>query len=324
MLGFERLTLGWPVYGFGAELLGQTMIYPDDQAPGSDPGLPLLNYDNWHDMPAYSADHTVAHIIRENLKNMAELSGIEPVAHLPAPYSLAAEILGQEPLLGALALDPDFVREFLDLIVTRVLTPWCEDLFANVPNVWLELSDASGSPMFVGPTNFLKFAVDPVRRLIDENPWGDRLFVANYRGDLPSGVPTHGRRKRRPNAQSQISFDSLLQAKNLCCPHFLMRLEADAAPTEDYVAAATELGMALYLGIGAVRLDRNSVSDIAVATVELHTVARKRSGFVRKVSDALHEQGHPRSDLPWPGDIYIEDTNAETSVDLIRAILAGV
>lgn len=38
LLGFERLTLGWPVYAFGAEALGQTMMYPPDQAPGSDPG----------------------------------------------------------------------------------------------------------------------------------------------------------------------------------------------------------------------------------------------------------------------------------------------
>ena len=143
MLGFERLTLGWPVYGFGAELLGQNMVYPEEQAPGSDPGSPLMNFDNWRDIPAYDPDHTVACITRENLQHMAQLSGIEPVAHRPAPYSLAAEVLGQEPLIGALALDPDFVQEFLGLIVTRFLTPWCEDLVANVPNVWLELSDPS-------------------------------------------------------------------------------------------------------------------------------------------------------------------------------------
>ncbi len=53
MLGIERLTLGWPVYGFGAEALGQTMIYTEAQAPGSDPGFPLLDRDNWQNMPTY-------------------------------------------------------------------------------------------------------------------------------------------------------------------------------------------------------------------------------------------------------------------------------
>ncbi|MGR3291966.1 MAG: uroporphyrinogen decarboxylase family protein, partial [Paracoccaceae bacterium] len=195
MLGLKRLTLGWPTYGFGAELLGQTMIYPLDQAPGSDPGLPLLNAENWRDMPTYDPTQPVAKLVRENLQHMGRLADIEPVAHLPAPYSLAAEIFGQEPLIGALALDPDLVRKLLDLIVERVLTPWCDDLIATVPDVWLEMSDASGSPMFVGPEKFLKFIVDPVSDMISNNPWGHRVFVANYRGDLPAGAPTRGRRK---------------------------------------------------------------------------------------------------------------------------------
>ena len=323
MLGIERLTLGWPVYGFGAEILGQTMIYPEDQAPGSDPGVPLLNTGNWRDMPEYDPNHPVARVVRENLLNMARLSGFQPVAHMPAPYSLAAEIYGQEPLLGALALDPEFVQNLLDLIVARVLTPWCADLVANVPDIWLELSDASGSPMFVGPQNFLKFAVGPVRRLIEENPWGNRVFAANYRGDLPSGAPTRGRRTKRPAAVSNISFESLLQAKKLCCPEFLIRLEADAAPLEDYAQAATELGMSLYLGIGAVRLDRNSVIDLQAAKTELTNVASERARTIEKVSNVLKAKGKPRADLPWPGDIYIEDTNAETSLELIQAVLAG-
>lgn len=324
MLGLERLTMGWPAYGFGAELLGQTMIYPLDQAPGSDPGVPLLNEDTWRDMPAYDANHPIAELVRKYVQNMGRLAGIEPVAHMPAPYSLAAEIFGQEPLIGALALDPDFVSEILDLIVTRVLTPWCDDLIANVPDVWLEMSDASGSPMFVGPENFLKFVVDPVRRMIDENPWGDRVFVANYRGDLPAGAPTRGRRKNRPAQASTISFDSLLQAKKLCCPHFLMRLEADAAPLEDYIKAATELKMPLYLGIGAVRLDRNSLVDLEAAKIELHESAKERAGVIKKISNVLKDNGQPRSSLAWPGDIYIEDTNVETSTDLIQEVLAGV
>lgn len=31
----------------GAELLGQSMIYTEDHAAGSDPGVRLLNNDNW-------------------------------------------------------------------------------------------------------------------------------------------------------------------------------------------------------------------------------------------------------------------------------------
>ena len=111
------------------------MIYTESQAPGCDPGFPLLNRDNWQDMPYYDATHSIAKITRANLTNMAKLSGIEPVAHLPAPYSLAAEIYGQEFLINALTEEPEPVAGLLDLIVTRVLKPWCDDLVANIPDV---------------------------------------------------------------------------------------------------------------------------------------------------------------------------------------------
>ncbi|MFQ5557622.1 MAG: uroporphyrinogen decarboxylase family protein, partial [Acidimicrobiales bacterium] len=188
MLGLERLTIGYPVYAFGAESLGQTMMYPDDQAPGSDPGRPLVTIDGWRDIPGYDPDSEVARVIRETLAATGQITGIDPVAHLPAPYSFAAEIFGQEHLLNALSSEPDTVRELLAHLADVVLVPWCADLVAKVPNVWLELSDASGSPMFIGPRNFLSFVVEPVRRLVGRHDWGDRVFVANYRGASPGGA----------------------------------------------------------------------------------------------------------------------------------------
>lgn len=323
MLGLQRLTLGWPVYAFGAEILGQTMMYPSDQAPGSDPGVPLLTLNDWRNMPRYDPEHPIAGIVRETLLHMRRLSGIEPVAHLPAPYSLAAEVLGQETLIPALAAAPDVVRQLLDLIVDRVLKPWCDDLARSVPDVWLELSDASGSPMFIGPRNFLELAVAPVQRLIEENRWGDRVFVANYRGDLPPPQTARGRRRRAAPTEGAISFESLLEAKKLCCPKFLTRLEADAAPPERYAEAAISHRMPLYLGIGAVRLDRNSVTDVVTARSTLFEDTRRRTGLIRKVSDALAKVGAPRAALPWPGDLYVEDTNAETHFDLLSEVLRG-
>jgi hypothetical protein len=204
-----------------------------------------------------------------------------------------------------------------------VLKPWCDDLARSVPDVWLELSDASGSPMFIGPRNFLELAVAPVRRLIEENRWGDRVFVANYRGDLPPPKPARGRRRRSAPGEGGISFESLLESKKLCCPRFLTRLEADAVPPERYAEAAISHRMPLYLGIGAVRLDRNSVTDIATARSALFEDASRRAGLIRKVSDALAKKGLTRACLTWPGDLYVEDTNAETHFDLLGEVLRG-
>ena len=62
-----------------------------------------------------------------------------------------------------------------------------------------------------------------------------------------------------------------------------MRLEADAAPPERYADAAISHHMPLYLGIGAVRLDRNSVTDVAAARSTLFYDTQRRAGLIRKV-----------------------------------------
>ena len=323
LLGIERLTIGSPVYAFGAESLGQVMMYPDAQPPGSDPGEPLMTIDGWRDIPAHDPDHEVARLMREVLVLSAQLAGIEPVAHLPAPYSFAGEIFGQEPLINALSTVPDTVRDILAHLSDVVLAPWCADLAANVPDVWLELSDASGSPMFIGPDNFVSLAVDPVRRLIDRPDWGHRVFVANYRGDSPPRSATRGRRRGQAPSGAGLSFDKLLEVKIACCPNFVIRLEADAASEQAYADAAIRNGISLYLGIGAVRLDRNSVVDREAAKKDLYDSAFERASLIRSVRTAVGEADGEVDARSWPGDIYIEDTNGETDLELFAAVLEG-
>ena len=323
LLGIERLTIGFPVYAFGAETLGQTMMYPDDQAPGSDPGNPLMTIDGWRDIPGHDRDHEVSQLIRDALVLTGQLADIEPVAHLPAPYSLAAEIFGQEALINALSTDPDTVRDLLAHLADVVLAPWCEDLVANVPGVWLEFSDASGSPMFIGPNNCVSFAVEPVRQLINQPRWGDRVFVANYRGDSSPRSGRRGRRRGHTPSGGGLSFDKLLEIKISCCPFFVIRLEADTASEQAYADAAISNGISLYLGIGAVRLDRNSVVDREAALRDLRDTAFERGSLIRSVRAAARKAGGAVPAWSWPGDLYIEDTNGETDLELFAAVLEG-
>ncbi|MFQ5435874.1 MAG: hypothetical protein ACE5FD_13430, partial [Anaerolineae bacterium] len=198
LLGIRKLTLGWPVYGFGAEALGQTMMYPDKHAPGADPGKSLVKRMNWRTLDTPNPDGEIPQIIEDMLIHFADLTGIEPVAHLPGPYSLAADIFGQEALISALLEAPDFVAEFLTHLIDRVFIPWIEQLISRIPNVWIELSDASGSPLFISPRHFMQIAAPPVQRLINDYPWGNRVFVANYRGDHL--VLTAGKSRQRRTA----------------------------------------------------------------------------------------------------------------------------
>jgi hypothetical protein len=338
LLGMHKLTLGWPVYGFGAEALGQVMLYPDKHAPGADPEAQLVDRTNWHKLGPPDLESGVPRIIEDMLTCFAELTGLEPVAHLPAPYSLAADIYGQEALIAALLEAPDFVDEFLDHLTNQVFVPWIEHLSCRISRVWVELSDASGSPLFISPRLFRKIAARPVRRLINDYPWGNRVFVANYRGDhlvqkagddrRPDGRRGRREKKVEPEAnRTNLSPDvlaELIDFKLNICPDFIIKLEADESPVSVYVNWAIQRGKPLYLGIGATRIDRNSIGDREAAKRELEDTAAEYARSIKTVSEALAHSGHPRPALAWPGDIYIEDINAETDLGLVKTIVEAV
>lgn len=337
LLGIRKLTLGWPVYAFSAESLGQAMLYPEAHAPGADPGAPLINQDNWRELRSPDLESDILRVIEDMLACFAELTGLEPVAHLAAPYSLAADIYGQEALIAALLEAPEFVAEFLDHLVDQVCAPWIERLSRHFPQVWIELSDASGSPLFIGSRLFKQIAAPSVHRLINDYPWGRRVFVANYRGDNPAPTAagggrrrTGGRRSRRGKkedgseagrAPDAAALVELIDFKLSLCPEFVIRLEADQAPVSFYVEQALQRDKPLYLGIGATRIDRNSIVNHAAAERDIEAIAAERAQAIRTVAEALARNGHPRSELAWPGDIYIEDINAESDLGLVKTTI---
>ena len=340
LLGIRKLTLGWPVYGFGTECLGQVMMYPNKHAPGADPGAPLVNRMNWRQLETPNLDGEIPCIIEEMLTHFADLTALDPVAHLPGPYSLAADIFGQEALISALLEAPDFVAEFLNHLVSHVFIPWIERLINRIPNVWIELSDASGSPLFISPQQFMKIAAPPVQRLINDQPWGNRIFVANYRGDhliLTAGksrqrrtAGRHGRREIAREAKTDGTKSDvdpvaeLIRFKLSLNPNFIIKLEADERPVSFYVEQAIQHNKPLYLGIGATRIDRNSMTDRRAAKQEIRDTAVTYAQAIRTVSESLARHGQPRAGLAWPGDIYIEDINAESDLELVKIIIEAV
>ena len=110
LLGMPKLYISWPVYGFTAEALGQTMIYSDQYSPGTDPDKPLSNPDNWQDIETPEMDTGIPKLLDETLACYQRLTGLNPVLHLTAAYSLAADIYGQEQLITALTHEPEFVN----------------------------------------------------------------------------------------------------------------------------------------------------------------------------------------------------------------------
>jgi hypothetical protein len=325
LMGMHKQYISWPVYGLTAEAIGQPMIYSDQYSPGTDPENLLFNGDNWRDVETPDLDHGIPKLLDEYADVFHRLTGQQPVLHLSAPYSLAADVYGQEAIISALTHDPEFVNRFLDLLADRVLQPWMHRFFERYPNGWVELSDASGSPFFIGPQNCKNAAIRASRRLKQNNPWGNRVYDANYRGDYvtcaqksPRGKSR--RRSNRPVGAVDVSLQELFEAKDSICPDYVIRLAEDRVPVSFYEQQAIQANKPLFLGIGATQIDRNSIADLDTEKQNIESLAGEFADAIKRVALTIVNDGYESRDPPWPGTIYFEDISAESSFEMIEVI----
>lgn len=326
LLGITKLYISWPVYGFTAEALGQAMIYSDQYSPGTDPENPLANADNWQDIATPALDAGIPKLLDEILACYHRLTGLNPVLHLTAAYSLAADIYGQEQIIAALTHEPEFVNKFLDHLVDTVLQPWMDHFFNQYPNGWVELSDASGSPFFIGPQNCKNMAIRSTQRLIAANPWGGRVYDANYRGDYVTqtnrkNASSSRRRSPRKSNSEQLGLVELFNLKNSVCPEFVIRLAEDRTPVSFYLEQAIRCNIPLFMGIGATLIDRNSIADLEIAKQDIETMSIEYVEAIKTVARSIAENGYDSRVPPWPGTVYFEDISAESNFELIEIIV---
>ena len=175
--------------------------------------------------------------------------------------------------------------------------------------------------------------------MIQEFPWGNRVFVANYRGDMTTKTSREEdrRRARRHNRRGQQTapeasnthssteaLNELIDFKLSLCPEFIIKLDADKSPVPIYIEQSILREKPLYLGVGATRIDRNSIADSVAANQELKQQAAVNAQAIKTVSESLALKGYPRSNFSWPGDVYTEDINAESDLDLVKNIIKTV
>jgi hypothetical protein len=326
LLGMPKLYISWPVYGFTAEALGQEMIYSDQYSPGTDPDKPLANADNWQHITTPDMGAGIPKLLDEVLACYHRLTGLNPVLHLTAAYSLAADIYGQEQIISALTNEPKFVNQFLDHLVDTVLQPWMAHFFQQYPDGWVELSDASGSPFFIGPDNCKNIAIRSTQRLIAANSWGKRVYDANYRGDYVTRANKRNgsssrRRSPRKSDSEQLGLEELFAIKNSVCPDYVIRLAEDRTPVLFYVEQAIRCNIPLFVGIGATLIDRNSIADLEIAKQEIEDMSAEYVGAIKTVASSIAENGYDSREPPWPGTVYFEDISAESNFELIEIII---
>ncbi len=325
LLGIHKFYTAWALYAFTCEAVGQAMMYPDKFPPGSDPDKVLITRENWRSLEAPDFDNGIPRIINDMLRVTQRLTGMEPLLQISAPYSLAADIFGQEPLLAEVVHDPDFVNELLDHLADTVLLPWIEHFLSEFPNGWIELSDASGSPFFIGPDNCKTMAIRSMKRMTEGKPWADRLFDCNYRGDYVTQARKRDRSSRRRSGgaapASGVGLEELTELKHGVCPKFIIRLEADRVALPFYEAQALARGVALTTGIGASQVDRNSIPDMDMAKTELKIMTGDFVGAIKRVCEAVGRPDDALNRQPWPSHVYFEDISSQSEFDLIELII---
>ena len=328
LLGVHKFYMTWAMYAFSCEILGQKMMYPDRFPPGADPDAILINKDNWHRLETPDFTTGVAKAVDGILRVTEELTGIPAMLQISAPYSLAADIYGQEPLLADVVNDRDNVNALLDHLGDKVLGPWMDHHFANFPNGWVELSDASGSPFFIGPENCKNMSIRSIRHMLRDKPYADRVFDNNYRGDFVAEVKKKVRASRRRPAEGTSadrgSLLELTEAKVSVNPVFIMRLEADKVDISFYEEQAIARNLSLTSGIGSPQIDRNSIGDLDAAKAEIGEVARSFVEAIKRVCETIDLPEDNHVGAPWPSHVYFEDVNGQSQFELVEIILNEV
>ena len=338
LLGVNKFYMTWALYAWTCEPLGQKMMYPDKFPPGADPDQVLINRDNFRDLqtPDFSTGTPAA--IDGIMRATYELTGIAPCLQITAPYSLAADIYGQEPLLADVVNDPDLVNEVLDHLADTVLAPWMDHHFAQYPDGWVELSDASGSPFFIGPENCQNMSIRSIRHALRDKEYAGRVFDNNYRGDFVAEVKKKSRGSRRrgggasggaggdgeANTTDRSKLLELTDAKVSVNPLFIMRLEADKVDISFYEEQAIARNLPLTVGIGSPEIDRNSIEDLDATKAETAKMARRHVAAIRRVCETVDLPADNHVGQSWPSHIYFEDINGQSQFDLVEIILNEV
>ena len=328
LLGVNKYYNTWALYAFTCEPLGQKMMYPDQFPPGADPDSVLIHRDNWHELETPDFTTGVPKAIDDILRVVEELTGMPPMLNISAPYSLAADIYGQEPLLADVVNDPDNVNALLDHLGDNVLGPWLDHHFATFPNGWVELSDASGSPFFIGPENCINMSIRSIRHMLKDKPYAARVFDNNYRGDFVAEVKKKVRTSRRKPAVvtsvEKVNLRELTDAKVSVNPAFIMRLEADKVDISFYEEQAILRNLPLTSGIGSPQIDRNSIEDLDAKKAEFALEAQRSVAAIKRVCETITLPENNHVAAPWPSHVYFEDVNGQSHFELVETILNEV
>jgi hypothetical protein len=236
-LGIDIASYDYDVYNIEAEALGARVLYSDHHMPDVDRSVPLIQ--DFKDLdkirtPDFEREGRFPQVI-EMGRLFQRLTGLDPPLQFTAPFSLAANLRGIEPLLMDIYLQPDFARALLDRLVKRVLAPWIRHLQRAFPSVTsLPGADATASFPIVNMGVLRDWIAPSILRL--RELCGPAVIVSNWVGERYLAHP-----------------EEMLDLKLQVCPDYLEGQDPDVETLGPgcYKTFAEERDVPLILGVGA-------------------------------------------------------------------------
>ena len=247
--GIDVPVLDYDVYNIEAEALGQVVVYSDTSMPDVDRTKPLIR--DRSDLrkirtPDFETDGRFPMVLEMNRLFGEIIESREGSPGFCAPFSLAANIRGLEPLLMDMYADPEFARELFDRITDDVLVPWIETLKKTCPDAkGICGSDAWASIPIVNPELIKNWILPYVKRL--QAQCGPMVYVPNWVGESNLKDPL-----------------TLIELKLQACPGFVEGQDPDVALLGPslYKTYANKRNVPLVLGIGAAFLAQATPAEI--------------------------------------------------------------
>jgi len=263
--GIDVASITFDVYNIEAEGLGQRLVRGDTSMPDIDRTQMLIR--SRDDLgrirtPDFESAGSFGRVLRMHAL-FRKLTGIEPTLSFCAPFSLAANIRGIEPLLLDLYDAPEFARLLFDRLTEEVLAPWILYQRKQFPAaISLNGVDAVASPPIVTLPILKEWVAPYILKLRDL--CGPEVYVANWAGE---------RYLRRP--------EEMLDLKRIVGPGSLLGQDPDVEKLGPgfYKEYAVRHDLPLVLGVGAGFLSGSSPAAVAKRVRRYVEVGREGGRF---------------------------------------------
>jgi len=236
--------------------------------------------------PDFEKDGRFPAVLEMNRLFRSMTGGLEGTPGFCAPFSLAANIRGIEPLLMDIYTDPDFAKELFDRVTDEVVIPWVLRLKAESPGAGaISGSDASASLPIVNPDILREWILPYVKRL--QQHCGSDVYVPNWVGESCLKNPKE-----------------MMDIKLAACPGFVEGQDPDveALGPGFYKTYADSHDVPLVLGIGAAFLALSQPDEIRMRVKEYIETGAKGGRFA----------------------LYLCNLGATTAPENVRAAVAAI